>query len=92
MRNGNLLKSRVSEIRVKRIRVNQGVGVVYFLVYSYTDLVSLLLALIANRMIAQMATHMIKRHHWSCHLIHCNSKEIGAKAALLFKLTQLIKP
>ena len=27
MRNGNLLKSRVSEIRVKRIRVNQGVGV-----------------------------------------------------------------
>ena len=28
MRNGNLLKSRVSEIRVKRIRVNQGVGVI----------------------------------------------------------------
>ena len=27
MRNGNLLKSRVSEICVKRIRVNQGVGV-----------------------------------------------------------------
>ena len=27
MSNGNLLKSRVSEIRVKRIRVNQGVGV-----------------------------------------------------------------
>ena len=27
MRNGNLLKSRVSEIHVKRIRVNQGVGV-----------------------------------------------------------------
>ena len=26
MRNGNLLKSCVSEIRVKRIRVNQGVG------------------------------------------------------------------
>ena len=29
VRNGNLLKSRVSEIRVKRIRVNQGVGVVH---------------------------------------------------------------
>ena len=27
MRNGNLLKSRVSEIRVKRIHVHQGVGV-----------------------------------------------------------------
>ena len=27
VRNGNLLKSRVSEIRVKRICVNQGVGV-----------------------------------------------------------------
>ena len=27
MRNGNLLKSRVSEIPLKRIRVNQGVGV-----------------------------------------------------------------
>ncbi len=27
VRNGNLLKSHVSEIRVKRIRVNQGVGV-----------------------------------------------------------------
>ena len=28
MRNGNFLKIRVSEIRVKRIRVNQGIGVV----------------------------------------------------------------
>ena len=28
MSNRNLLKSRVSEIRVKRIRVNQGVGVI----------------------------------------------------------------
>ena len=27
MRNGNLLRCRVSEIRVKRIRVNQGDGV-----------------------------------------------------------------
>ena len=27
MRNGNFLKERVSEIRVKRIRVNQGLGV-----------------------------------------------------------------
>ena len=27
MRNENLLKSRVSEIRVKQIRINQGVGV-----------------------------------------------------------------
>ena len=27
MRNGNFLKLRVSEIRVKRIRVNQGLGV-----------------------------------------------------------------
>ena len=27
VRNGNVLKMRVSEIRVKRIRVNQGVGV-----------------------------------------------------------------
>ena len=27
MRNGNFLKMRVSEIRVKRIRVNQGLGV-----------------------------------------------------------------
>ena len=31
MRNGNLLKSRVSEIRVKRIRVNQGVGVLFLI-------------------------------------------------------------
>ena len=30
MRNGNLLKNRVSEIRLKRIRVNQGVGVGHF--------------------------------------------------------------
>ena len=30
VRNGNLLKSRVSEIRVKRIRVNQGVGVLFY--------------------------------------------------------------
>ena len=32
MRNGNLLKSRISEIHVKRIRGNQGVGVqkIYF--------------------------------------------------------------
>ena len=30
MRNGNLLKNRVSKIRVKRIRVNQGVGVLSF--------------------------------------------------------------
>ena len=29
VRNGNLLKSRVSEFRVKRIRVNQGVGVIF---------------------------------------------------------------
>ena len=27
MRNGNVLKSRVSEICIKRIHVNQGVGV-----------------------------------------------------------------
>ena len=27
MRNGNLLKMHVSEIRVKQIRVNQGLGV-----------------------------------------------------------------
>ena len=27
MRNGNLLKMRVSEIRVNQIRVNQGLGV-----------------------------------------------------------------
>ena len=27
MRNGNVLKMRVSEIRVKQIRVNQGLGV-----------------------------------------------------------------
>ena len=31
MRNENLVKSRVSEIHAKRIRVNQGVGV-YFLI------------------------------------------------------------
>ena len=31
MRNGNFLKMRVSEIRVKRIRVNQGLGALYFL-------------------------------------------------------------
>ena len=30
MRNGNFLKIRVSEIRVKRIRVNQGLGVYQF--------------------------------------------------------------
>ena len=33
MKNGNLLKSRVSEIRVKRIRITQGVGV-----YCWTKL------------------------------------------------------
>ena len=31
MRNENFLKMRVSEIRVKRIRVNQGLGVLYLL-------------------------------------------------------------
>ena len=36
MRNGNLLKSRVSEVCVKRIRVKQGVGVLYHLV-PYND-------------------------------------------------------
>ena len=30
MRNGNLLESCASEIRVKQIRVNQGVGVFWF--------------------------------------------------------------
>ena len=30
MRNGNFLKRRVSEICVKRIRVNQGLGVLIF--------------------------------------------------------------
>ena len=30
VRNGNLLKSRVSDIRVKRIRINQGIGVFVF--------------------------------------------------------------
>ena len=34
VRNGNLLKSRVSEIRVKRIRINQGVGVLSLLSYA----------------------------------------------------------
>ena len=29
MRNGNFLKICVSEIRVKRIRVNQGLGVIH---------------------------------------------------------------
>ena len=40
MRNGNLLKSRVSEIRVKRIRVNQGVGVFQLFVYSELNLLA----------------------------------------------------
>ena len=31
MRNGNFLKMRISEIRVKRIRVNQGLGVYLFI-------------------------------------------------------------
>ena len=31
MRNGNLLQSRVSEICVKRIRFNQGVGVLKYI-------------------------------------------------------------
>ena len=30
VRNGNFLKMRVSEIRVKRIRVNQGLGVLNY--------------------------------------------------------------
>ena len=30
VRNGNVLKSRVSEIRINRIRVNHGVGVLLF--------------------------------------------------------------
>ena len=34
MRNGNLLKSLVSEIRVKWIRINQGVGVLCYLPFS----------------------------------------------------------
>ena len=29
MRNGNFLKMRVSEIRIKQIRVNKGLGVPY---------------------------------------------------------------
>ena len=35
VRNGNLLKSRVSEICVKRIRVNQGVGVLALQEYDW---------------------------------------------------------
>ena len=31
MRNKNLLKIHVSEIRVKRIRVNQGIGVTHYI-------------------------------------------------------------
>jgi hypothetical protein len=31
VRNGNLLKSRISEISIKPIHVNQGVGVVQFM-------------------------------------------------------------
>ena len=38
MRNGKLLKSHVSEIRVKQIRVNQGVGV--FQIACYWSLLS----------------------------------------------------
>ena len=38
MRNGNLLKSRVNEICVKRIHVNQGVGVCPFLVNFFPSL------------------------------------------------------
>ena len=33
MRNGNLLKSRVSENCIKQIRVNQGVGVLELKIY-----------------------------------------------------------
>ena len=36
MRTGNLLKSRVSEICVKRIRVNQGAGERQFLLQENT--------------------------------------------------------
>ena len=35
MGNGNLLISRVSEIRVKQIRVNQGVGVPCFVIHFF---------------------------------------------------------
>ena len=54
MRNGNLLKSRVSEIHVKRICVNQGVGVV-----------SSLLALFTTRMASQMKTKMIEGYQFN---------------------------
>ena len=33
VRNGNLLKMRVSEIRVDQIRVNQGLGVLSFVIF-----------------------------------------------------------
>ena len=40
MRNGILLKSRVSEICIKRICVNQGVGVFQIFVYSELNLLA----------------------------------------------------
>ena len=40
MRNGNLLKSRVSVIRVKRIHVNQVVGVYSWHKQAFNELVS----------------------------------------------------
>ena len=69
--NGNLLKSRDSEICVKRIRVNQGVGVVQILVLSQFDLVSLLLVLEATEPVSepvtQMAVELINNHLISVH-------------------------
>ena len=41
MKNGNLLENRVSEICVKQIRVNQGVGVIIFFSSAQKGLVTL---------------------------------------------------
>ena len=42
MRNGNLLKSRVSEIWIKQIRVNQGVGVLSICAHKLYNVITLL--------------------------------------------------
>ena len=72
MRNGNLLKSRVSEICVKRIRVNQGVGVLHFRNYftqlwspSMEQVFALIRSLcFAHRTMVPLFTFFF--HKWQC--------------------------
>ena len=52
----------VSEIHVKRIRVNQGLGVVQILVHSHFELVALDATKPVSQPVIQMAVELINIH------------------------------